>query len=141
MYGLCLKRVTPTWSWASYLIQDSFEETFDEAAEGDHLKEAKEKAAESEFLKHPVVLFTLLVRHHWLTRMPWGMLLIPPLKSIYEHSPENSKVAPSTIGHGMLAWVQWFIVLNYSLIHLSFAPELVIASLLPMPRKELGDEF
>jgi len=68
--------------------------------------------------------------------MPWGILMIPVLKPMFERSPENSKVAPSTIGHSMLAWLQWFVILNISLIHLSYAPELVVASMMPMPFRE-----
>jgi hypothetical protein len=176
VYGLCLRRVRPSWPGlaqkvASFLILWAFyrhlniqsylyfpsaqrswartiamyipglEDAVEDVVETDYIKEAREKSVESVYLKHPVVNFTILVRHLWLTRMPWGTLMIPILKPIYERGPENSKVAPSTLGQSMLAWVEWFLVLNFALIHISYAPELMVASILPMPGKDPEESY
>jgi len=119
--------------WAAYLlgVEEPFGETGAEVAV-DPIEEARAQAAESEFLRHPMVSAAVLVRHHILTRMPWCVLLAPVFTSALDRIPGDSKVSATTMKHSMLTWAEWILVLNGALIHLSYAPELVAASLLPM---------
>merc|ERR1711879_230275 len=93
-----------------------------EDASEDVAEDAKRAASESDFLKHPLVSFAMLTRYLFLIRLPWGLLMIPVFQQIVERKPDDSKVSGTTIGQSFIVWVQWFVLLNCSLIQLSYAP-------------------
>jgi len=105
----------------------------EEQAYAELLRNAKEFAASSKFLRDPALQIAVIVRYHVLSYWPSALLMLPVFSSILEKLPDNSKVSGSSLLRSLFAWLQWFLVLVCSLMHLSYIPDLVIASLLPIP--------
>jgi len=133
------------------LLEDS-EENIAAAA---LIKSAQEFASQSSFMRNPYVQYAIVARYYILSYWPATipMLLILPL-AVERTSAENSKAldssgdkdkkqdnsSASSLLRSMFAWLQWLLVLLCSLMHMSYIPDLVIASLLPIPGSPGKDE-
>jgi len=113
--------------------RELFEETEQARINADLLKNAIEFAAASKFLHHPAVHVAVLIRYHVLSYWPLTLLMLPVLSSIMERAPEESKVSASSLLRSIFAWLQWLLVLICSIMHLSYASDLVIAPQLGIP--------
>lgn len=116
-------------------VADGHEMTLseEEQANAQILQNAKEFAASSKFLHTPALQIAIIVRYNVLSYWPSACLMLPVFSSILEKLPDNSKVSGSSLLRSLFAWFQWFLVLVCSLMHLSYIPDLVIASLMPVP--------
>jgi hypothetical protein len=97
------------------------------------IKNAQEFVSNSKFLGHSAVHTAVMIRYHILSYWPLCVLMLPVLSSICERVPENSKVSGSTLLRSMYAWLQWLLAIVLSLMQLSYVPDLMVASTMPVP--------
>lgn len=144
-----------SWAWIQMLRDmlpdhQMLEDSEENIAQAALIKSAQEFAGQSDFMRNPYLQFAILARYHILSYWPATipMLLILPLA--VERGSENSNdkdkdkkqdnSSASSLLRSMFAWLQWLLVFLCSLMHLSYIPDLVIASLLPIPGSPGKDE-
>jgi hypothetical protein len=97
------------------------------------VQQARQLAAKNPFIRDPAVQTAMIMRYHVLSYWPSALLVLPVFSSILEKLPDNAKASGSALLRNLFAWLQWFLLLLCSLVHLSYVPDLVVASLLAVP--------
>jgi len=120
--------------WLMQMADHRMSEESEEARVlAEQLRSAFEFAQNPKLLQNPTVARWVFIRYMALSCWPWCIMLLPIFSSILERVPEKSKVAGSSLLRSLFAWLQWMILLICTLMHLSYAPDMYHASLLPIP--------
>lgn len=107
----------------------------DQEAVSDDLSQAVDEAAASLLLQHGLVRALVWIRHSLLMRAPLAVFVVPVINQMSERAnvPTHA-VSPRT--RSMMGLMQWLVVFDFVSIFISFGPELVVASFLPLPLQE-----
>jgi len=107
----------------------------EDSPEYQQVMDAVDAADESTLLALPAVRWIVWIRHKVLMRAPVAMFLGPLAMQFLERSSEpSSGQSPRT--RNWMGILQWVLVLNFTLIFVSYGPELALASTLPLPAED-----
>jgi len=137
---------TATETWLHMLLEylpdrELAQQKEQEYSNAELIKTAQEFVSTSKFLAHPAIQTAVIIRYNVLSYWPWLLLMLPVLSSVSERgggpdksgtvpppSQEKADASAATLWRSMFAWCQWLLTLVCSLMLLSYAPDLIVAS-------------
>lgn len=107
----------------------------------DEVTQLAEAAAASQLLQHYLVSVLVKFRHSILMRAPMLVFVIPLVSQFSERAPvKTNSHATTPAMRSLMGLAQWIIVGVFVVVFISYGPEIVVASFMPLPTEEEWQE-